>query len=127
MAAPLSLDLRERIAAAVVAAEESHPLIAERFGVSVTTVERISRKQREGKSLEPRKHPGRGPALEEKHFAWIRAEVQRDPYISTYEVAGRFNKRFPKNRVHRSTILRAMHHLGYSFKKNSARPAARPT
>jgi transposase len=126
MAAPLSLDLRERIAAAIVAAEESHPLIAERFGVSVSTVERISRRQREGEGLEPRKHPGRGPVLQETHFRWIRAEVERDPYISSYVVAGRFNKRFPKNRVHRSTILRAMHSLGYSFKKNSVRSAARP-
>lgn len=127
MAAPLSIDLRERIAAAVVAGEESHPLIAERFDVSVTTVERISRKLREGKSLEPGKSTGRGSALKERHLVWIRTEVERDPYISTYEVAGRFNKRFPKNRVHRSTILRAMHQLGYSFKKNSARSAARPT
>jgi len=126
MAGPLSLDLRERIAAAIVAAEESHPLIAERFGVSQSTVERISRKQREGESLEPRKPPGRGPSLQPKHFRWIRAEVERDPYISSYVVAGRFNKRFPKNRVHRSTILRAMHSLGYSFKKNSVCPAARP-
>lgn len=127
MTAPLSLDLRERIAAAIVAEEESHPLIAERLSVSVTTVERISRKLREGKSLEPRKPPGRRPVLEENHRARIRAEIERDPYISSYELTWRFNKRFAKNRVHRSTILRAMHQLGYSFKKNSVRSATRST
>ena len=127
MAAPLSLDLRERIAAAVVAEEESHPLIAERFDVSVSTVERISRKLREGQSLEPRKPPGRSSVLEENHLARIRVEIERDPYISSYELSWRFNKYFPKNRVHRSTILRAMHQLGYSFKKNSARSATRST
>lgn len=119
------MDLRERIASAIVAAEESHPLIGERFGVSVTTVERLSRKLREGKSLEARKHPGRAPVLEEKHLAGIRTEIERDSYMSSYELTHRFNKRFPKERVHRSTILRAMHQLGYSFKKNSVRPATR--
>ncbi|NRA33425.1 MAG: IS630 family transposase [Polyangiaceae bacterium] len=122
MTTPLSLDLRKRIADAIVSAEENHPLIAERFGVSVTTVERISRKQREGRSLEARKQPGRACALETVHLDRIRAEITRDPYMSSYEVTERFNKRFPNNRVHRSTVLRAMHQLGYSFKKTPYAP-----
>ena len=39
------------------------------------------------------------------------------------ELAARFNKRFRGTKVHRSTILRAMHDLGFSFKKKSVRPA----
>ena len=127
MTAPLSLDLRERIAAAIDGKEESHPFIANRFAVSVTTVERISRKLRERQSLEPRKPPGRTPVLENNHLSRIRAEIVRDPYISSYKLTCRFNKRFPKQRVHRSTILRAMHKLGYSFKKNTVRSATRST
>ena len=123
---PLSIDLRERIAAAIVTAEESHPLIGERFEVSVSTVERISTKVREGKDLAPRKHPGPAPVLAEKHLVQVRVEIERDPYISSYELTNRFNRRFPKNQVHRSTILRAMHQLKYSFKKNSVRSATRP-
>ena len=75
------MDLRERIAAAIDAAEESHVLIAERFDVSVSTVERISRKMREGNSLEPAPKPGRPPRLDERHLARIREELERDPYI----------------------------------------------
>ena len=127
MTAPLSMDLRKRIAKAIVAGEESHPLIAARFEVSVTTVERISRKLREGKSLEPRKHPGPASLLDEKHLARVRAELVRDPHITSYKLTHRFHKLFPKHQVHRSTILRAMHQLGYSFKKNSVRSATRPT
>jgi len=121
------MDLRTRIAAAVRAAEESHTLIAERFCVSVTTVERISRKLREGQSLEPKKRPGRRRVLQDEHLAWIREQLENNPYMSSYELSARFNRRFRGNRVHRSTILRAMHELGYSFKKNSVLTAKRPT
>ena len=41
----------------------------------------------------------------------------------SYELAARFNKRFRATKVHRSTILRAMHDLGFSFKKKSIRPS----
>ncbi|MCP4905903.1 MAG: hypothetical protein GY910_13075 [bacterium] len=118
------MDLRERIAAAITAAEESHPLIAERFRVSVPTVERISRRLREGSGLKPRPKSGRPASLQEKHLAHIRRELERDPFMSSYELARRFKRFFPKHRVHRSTILRAMHDLGFSFKKNSVRPPA---
>ncbi len=123
----ISLDLRERVADAVLRAEESYPLIAERFCVSVGTVKRIAVKARAGESLEASSPPGRERKLGSVHLARIRAEIERDPYITSYELAARFNKYFPKNRVHRSTILRAMHELGFSFKKNTVRPAAGST
>lgn len=121
MPGPLSVDLRQRIVAAIEAAEESHPLIAERFGVSVTTVERMSRRQREGKPLEARKPPGPAKRLEEKHLDWMRRVLGEERFITSYELAARFRKRFPKHAVHRSTVLRAMHELGFSFKKNTTR------
>ena len=124
MAKALSMDLRERVAAAIEAAEESHVLIARRFNVSVTTVERISRKLRQGESLVPRRPPGRTPTLNEDHFDWLRREMSRDPYLSSYALTHLFNRAFPTRRVHRSTILRALHQLGFSFKKNSVRAPA---
>ena len=114
------MDLRERIAAAVEIAEESHPLIAERFGVSIATVERISRRLREGSGLQPRKSTGRPPALGDEHYEHIRRELEKDPFMSSYDLARRFKRFFPSNPVHRSTILRAMHDLGYSFKKKDS-------
>lgn len=117
MTRPLSLDLRERIADAIRSEDQTHPEIAARFAVSITTVERISRKLREGRSLEPGRSTGRPPVLREEHKAFIREQLEQDPFVSSYELATRFNRRFPKNRVHRSTILRAMHGAGFSFKK----------
>ena len=121
MAKTLSLDLRERIGVALVEARESHPLIAVRFQVSKATVERIARKIREGRSLEPVRRPGRTPLLGDRHFAYLRTQLEKGPFMTSYDLTRRFNKRFPKNRVHRSTILRAMHQLNFSFKKNSLR------
>ena len=122
MPGPLSLDLRERIVDALEAAEESHPLIAERFGVSVTSVERMSRRVREGKPLEADKPPGPGKKLGDVHLDWIQGELERDPFITSYDLRTRFCRRFPRLPVHRSTILRAMHELGFTFKKNSVCP-----
>lgn len=116
------MDLRERIAAALSAGDETHPCIAERFNVSRTSVERIARKVREGRSLEPDSPPGPESKLKQKERDWLRTQIERDPYVSSYELTGLFNKSFRRNRVHRSTILRAMHELGFSFKKNSVLP-----
>lgn len=126
MARALSIDLRQRILNAVDEAEQSYPLIAERFSVSVTTVERLVRRRRQGKGLEPDKRSGRRPKLQDEHLAWIDEELKVTPYITSYELAARFNKRFRKLSVHRSTILRAMHDLGFSFKKNPVRASSRP-
>lgn len=122
MSKSLSLDICERIASAVQLAEESHVLIAARFSISVSTVERISRKLREGRTLEPAPRLGRTKVLMENHRAFIRHQLRDDPYITSYELARRFNARFRVNRVHRSTILRAMRELGFSFKKKRPTP-----
>ena len=119
----LSMDLKERIAAAVRAREQTQAQIAARFEVSITTVERIARRLREGESLEPHKIPGAAPKLKERHVEWLRSQLEADPFTSSYELAARFNKRFRATKVHRSTILRAMHDLGFSFKKKSVRPS----
>ena len=117
------MDLRERIAKVLGEGNETQTSIAARFKVSRVSVERIARKVREGRSLVPDSAPGAQPKLGEDERMWLRAEIERDPYVSSYDLTKVFNRRFPKNRVHRSTILRAMHALGFSFKKNSVLPA----
>ena len=71
MSAPLSLDLRERIAAAHAARDGTNEEIAARFSVSRTTVERLGRRVREGVGLEPGKPTGRPRALQSQHIDWI--------------------------------------------------------
>ena len=118
----MSEDLRKRLAAAITRADKSYPLIGERFGVSASTVEKFARKLREGQSLAPASRSGRPVALEEKHLQFLRDELQSNSFLSSYDLARRCNARFRSNRVHRSTILRAMRELGYSFKKKQPTP-----
>lgn len=127
MAKSHSVDLCERIAEAIREAEESYDLIAERFNVSASTVDRIARKMRTGSSFDPAPRPGRPSVLEENHRAFIREILERDPYLSSYAAADLFNKKFRANRVHRSTIFRAIRALGLTFKKNSILATKRPS
>jgi len=121
--APLSLDLRRRIAEAIQRDQEDGVQIAARFDVSTSTVSRIRAKLERGESLEPKPLPGPTPKLEERHFEWIRARLEEDPFTDSYALSERFNRHFRAVTVHRSTILRAMHELGFSFKKKSLRAA----
>lgn len=124
MTAPLSMDLRERIAAAHEVRDGTNEEIATRFGVSLTTVERLGRKIREGVGLVPGKPTGRPKLLKKKHHDWIAKQLRRDPYMTSYELTARLKKRFRRMGIHRSTVLRAMHELGFTFKKNSVRSTA---
>lgn len=123
MPAPLSLDLRRRIAEAIEKNEENGVAIAARFAVSSATVCRIRARLENEESLEARMAPGREFKVTDKHRDWIRRELQRDPFLTSHELTERFNRRYRKTQVHRSTILRAMHMIGFSFKKKSLRAA----
>ena len=59
----LSLDLRERLAHALEAGH-TQTSIAQRFAVSLSSVERITRKRRAGQTLEPGVPPGKKPLVE---------------------------------------------------------------
>lgn len=114
------MDLAQRIATAITRAEQSHPLIAERFGVSVSTVERISRRMREGAPLTRTEHSGGPrPLLQREHREFIAQRLRETPFVSSYELTEQFHAHFSDLQVHRSTILRAMHAAGFSFKKKS--------
>lgn len=56
MPAPLSADLRRRVLGA--ARSDTAPAVAARFGVSVSTVHRLRRLDRQTGSVEPRPHGG---------------------------------------------------------------------
>ena len=124
MTAPLSVDLRERIAAAHAEREGTNEEIAERFSVSVTTVERFGRRVREGVGLEAGKPTGRPRTLQARHLKWISKALRNDPYLTSHELSAKFRSYFRSVKVHRSTILRAMHELDFTFKKNSIRAPA---
>lgn len=117
MPAGLPIELRTRIVNAHVEQGLSRQEIAEVFGVAPTTVGRYLKKLAHGESLEPRTSPGAQPKLGTKELAWLKRNVAKNPYVTSYELAVLYNRRFKKNQVHRSTILRAMHQLGFTHKK----------
>ena len=62
----LSLDLRQRIADALEAGQ-NQTSVAQRFDVSLSSVERLARKKRHGHSLEPGTSPGKKPLDAQEH------------------------------------------------------------
>src|SRR5688500_20121165 len=55
-----SIDLRERVVAAVDEAVETRAEIAERFGVSTSFIRKLLRRRRETGSIAPKPHAGGG-------------------------------------------------------------------
>jgi transposase len=77
---PYSLDLRERVLAAVEAHEGSWRFIAHRFRVSLTFVARLIQRHRQTGDLAPKPHGGgHPPALDEAARQRLRQLVQEQP------------------------------------------------
>lgn len=117
MPASFPIELRERIVRAHAELGLRPAEIAETFAVSDASVRRLIEKVENGESLEPGVGSGRPAKLGEDELDWLRGELEADPYLTSYELSARYNRAFRSNQVHRSTILRAMHALGYTFKK----------
>lgn len=123
MAANLSMDLKERIVRSVKDEGLSQADTARRFAVSESTVSRLVQALRERGTVAAVEFVrGPKPRLMEEHFEWLRARTAESPFLSTYELTRLFNEDFPEVAVHRSTILRALHQLGLSFKKKPRSP-----
>jgi transposase len=116
MPAPLPVELRERIVRAYFEHDLTKAEVAELFNVGEATVTRLLARNRRG-SLEPDPLPGGRPKILPMHEEWLRAQLEADPYLTSYELADRYNRRFSAEPVHRSSILRAMHRLGFTHKK----------
>ena len=117
MPASFPIELRERIVRAHMELGLRPAEIAETFAVSSASVRRLIAKAENDESLEPGVGSGRPAKLGKKELDWVRRKLEADPYLTSYELSAHYNREFRSNRVHRSTILRAMHALGYTFKK----------
>ena len=113
----LPIELRERIVQAHLKHGMPADELAEIFSVSVASVRRYLAKDAAGESLEPGVAPGGKPKLSDTENTWLQAELEADPFLTSYELCARFNKAFRCNQVHRSTILRAIHKFGFTYKK----------
>ena len=117
MPASLPIQLRERIVGAHIEQGMNAAEISRVFQVSYTSVRRYLAANESGASLEPRLPPGKEPKLGRDELSWVKSEMASDPYLTSYELSTRYNRVHRSNQVHRSTILRAMHKVGLSFKK----------
>lgn len=117
MPAALPIELRQRIVRAYARQDMTVAEIAAVFQVGVTSVRRYAALARRGLSLHPRTAPGAESKLMDEDLAWLRAQVEASPYLTSYELCTLYNRCHRRNRVHRSTILRAIHKLGFTHKK----------
>ena len=122
MGAPYSLDLRERVVAAV-AGGMSRRGAAERFGVSVSTAIRWTRRMRETGSPAPLPMGGKRPFALAGEAAWVLARLKEKPDITLHALLGELRARGV--RVSYYGVWHFVARSGLSFKKNATRQRAR--
>ncbi len=120
---PYSLDLRERVLAAVLAGETCR-VVAARFGVAVSTVVKWSQLHRRTGSVAPGQVGGHRRATLEPHRAWLHERVSREPHVTLHRLRAELADLGVQ--VSHDTVWRFLRREGLRFKKNRARPGASP-
>ena len=120
---PYSMDLRERVAAAVDLHEGSQRQIAGRFRVSLSFITRLLRTRRRTGSLAPKPHGGgHPPALDRAGRVRLRRLVRKQPDATLEELAGRVGVR-----CSRRAIFRTLRQLEITRKKKALHAQERDT
>lgn len=118
MAGPLSIDLRERVVAAVLAGESCRSA-ATRFGVSVSSAIKWSRRYRLTGSVAPGQMGGhRRPVLSD-HRAFILERISQTPHLTLHGLKGDLAARGVT--VSHNAVWLFMKREGLSFKKSPVR------
>jgi putative transposase len=118
-----SLDLRERVAARVVAGESVRSVAAS-FTVSVASAVRWSQLWRaKGGDVRPGKMGGHRKPILEAHRDWVTERIAAEPEVTLRELAAALNARGV--RVSYGAMRNFVHREGLSFKKNSAAKRAK--
>jgi transposase len=115
---PHPLELRERVVACYEAGEGSYRVVAERFALGEATVKRwVWLKQRQG-SVAPRPKGGGTPSSVSPDELERLIDELRDPTAN--ELTAAYNRsRRGRDRIHVSSMKRALHRCGYVVKKNA--------
>lgn len=117
MANPISVEVRERVAAAYRAGKGTYVEIAELFGVGEASVNRWLRLAREKESLKPKLRPGRAPKLDGEGRAVLREMVEADNDATLAELSQRLHQRTGVQLVV-SAIHKALVKMGITRKKD---------
>lgn len=123
MAAPLSMDLRERAVAAVLAGE-SRRSVAMRFSVSAASVVRWVQRHRETGQVTARPMGGVRRAALAGERDWLLGRVAQKPDLTLSLIAGELRERGVVVAI--SVVWRFFRNERISFKKNSARRRTGP-
>jgi transposase len=118
MAAPYSLDLRERVVAAV-AAGMSRKRAAAHYQVSHSSAIRWTKRETETGSPAALPMGGKKPFTLANEEAWIRARIEQKPDITGRELLAELNQRGIE--VSYYGVWHFVDHAGLSFKKKPTR------
>jgi transposase len=114
-----SLDLRQKVVAAVERGDSAIEEVASTFGVGQTFVKKMLRQHRETGDLSPRPHGGgQTHRLSDKHLKLLRREVESNPDKTAAALRDHLAERASVS-VSRPTVTRALLRLGLSRKKNN--------
>ncbi len=111
-----SEDLRKKI---VEAKERGIPTIevARTFGVGLSSVKRYAKVAREGRSLRPKKSPGRRPKADERARRLLEADLQERP-AATLSERCEYLRNVAGIGVSESSVSRLLRRMGWSRKKD---------
>jgi transposase len=114
-----SLDLRQKVVAAVERGDSTIEEVATAFGVGQSFVKKMLRQHRESGDLSPRPHGGgQTRRLSDHHLKLLRQEVARSPDKTAAALRDHLEERASVS-VSRPTVSRALSSLGLSRKKNA--------
>jgi transposase len=119
MARPYSLDLRERVVAAVRAGESCRE-VAATYNVSVASVVRWSQRHRKtGSSAAKRMGGNRPRSVAEEERGWLLARLAAVPDLTLRALVVELSERGVVTSY--GSVWRIVHEASLSFKKNSIR------
>ena len=111
-----SEDLRRKIVEAVQERRMNQSEAARAFGVSRSSVKRYLKAVRQGRSLSPRKAPGKRSSLDEKARKLLEADVEERPFAKLRHRQEYLQKAAGVS-VSESTLSRAIRSMGFGRKK----------
>ena len=116
MPRPLSTDLRERVVTAYEKGEGTLEEVAERFGIGMATAKRWVWRWRKEGTLEPRRHPGNPPLVDDDGLEVLREIVAAHADYTRDELADELDARIGV-RVSVATMGRMLRRIGWTRKK----------
>jgi transposase len=119
MTRPLSIDLRERVVAAILAGETCRS-VAARFGVAVSSVVKWSQRHRATGSVAPDKMGGHRKRVLEQHRAFIMERIAQTPHLTLHRLKDELAARGVS--VSHNAVWLFVRREGLRFKKNASRP-----